>query len=208
VLSFSPKFDKGLTTQIDSKHDCLPMGQCFAPYIEKKREPLFQACSFGREHMRILNRISNYWLCQIAGWGFVSLTYLFFAYAYGTLSRSALIKVGISILAGVLATHLLRWSIKQLNWLSLPIEKGLFRFLFGTIVASSFAGLIVLILSTVFKYTGILDFYYYYGIRPRFSAMLVMVSFDQGMFILPWVLIYCFYHYVKKTRHQLLRGQK
>jgi len=131
---------------------------------------------------------------------------LFFAYTYGKLSNSALINIGIDILAGFLATHILHWSIKQLNWLSLPIDKSLFRFVFGAMVASAFAALIVIILTTVFRYTGILDFDY--GGRLRFSQWLMMVLFDQGIFILPWVLIYCFYHYVKKTRHRLLGSQK
>ena len=93
-----------------------------------------------------------------------------------------------------------------MNWLSLPIEKGIVRFLFGAMIASAFAALIVIVLMTVFKYTGLLDADY--GGRLRFSGWLAMISFDQGLFILPWALIYCFYHYVRKTRHQLLGSQK
>ncbi len=158
--------------------------------------------------MRNLNRISNYWRCQIAGWGFVTLVTLFFAYAFGALSSFSLIKVGITVLSGFLATHLLRWSIKQTNWLSLPIEKAIVRFLFAAMIASAFAALIAIVLTTVIKYSGRSDFDYYYTSRPRFSQWFAMASLDQGLFILPWTIIYCFYNYVRMTRHQLLESQK
>src|SRR4030095_1718715 len=146
--------------------------------------------------MMILNRISNYWLCQIAGWGFVTLSYIFFGYTFDKLTESALIRVGLFILAGFCVTHFFRWSVKQLNWLMLPLEKGLPRFLLATIVACVLAGLIVVSFATYLEYIG--------GIVLDFSPRLLTVAMDQGLFITPWVLIYYFYHYIEKSRRQQL----
>jgi len=152
--------------------------------------------------MMILNRISNYWLCQIAGWGFVTLSYIFFGYTFDKLTESALIRVGLFILAGFCVTHFFRWSVKQLNWLMLPLEKGLPRFLLATIVACVLAGLIVVSFATYLEYIGVIvpDS----DRKLDFSTRLLTVAMDQGLFITPWVLIYYFYHYIEKSRRQQL----
>ena len=153
--------------------------------------------------MMILNRISNYWLCQIAGWGFVTLSYIFFGYTFRKLTEPGIIRLALFILAGLLVTHFLRWSVKQLNWLMLPIEKGLPRFLMATIIACVLAGFMVASFASYFEYIGVIVL----DKDDRtidFSTRLLTTSMDQGLYITPWVLIYYFYHYIEKSRRQQL----
>ena len=84
-----------------------------------------------------------YWWCQIAGWGFVGLSLIFFAYTFEQdLDRRLSGPDGLVILAGIGTTHLLSWVISQFNWLLLPIEKVLPRLLIAVIFPAclQFAG--------------------------------------------------------------------
>lgn len=153
-------------------------------------------------NMAFIKRISNYWLCQMSGWGFVALSYLFFGYTYNRISSYVLIRIGLIVVTGFLVTHLLRWSIKRLNWLLLPIEKGLPRFLIAVLIAS--------LLSSLMMIGAIFLFEHFHVISAdaermhNFSTRLLAVTMDQGLFITPWVLIYYFYHYIEKSRRQEL----
>lgn len=153
--------------------------------------------------MIFFNRISNYWLCQISGWGFVGLSYLFFGYTYDNkITVYGMTRIAIILVAGILATHLLRLSIKKLNWLLLPIEKGLPRFLAAVIIASFLASLFVILASHYLEVWKLVvpDVKRNYN----FSTRLLATTMDQGLFITPWVLIYYFYHYIEKSRRQQL----
>jgi|GEM_PF-3673047 len=152
--------------------------------------------------MMILNRISSYWLCQIVGWGFVTLTYIFLGYTFRSLTESAVIKLALFILAGFLVTHFFRWAVKQLNWLMLPLEKSLPRFLMATILACVLGGLLVTSAVICLEFIKVVDSDA--GIAFNFSTRLVMMTMDLGLYITPWVLIYYSYHYIDKTRHQQL----
>lgn len=148
--------------------------------------------------MTMLNRISNYWLCQIAGWIFVGISYVFFAYTFDKkLTSLLLIRIVLVVLVGVLITHLLRWVIRQLNWLMQPIEKVLPKLLVAVIIASLTCSLLVVALSDLTKASGAAS-------QLNFSSRLLAYTIDIGLFIIPWVLIYYFYHYITKSRKQQL----
>ena len=155
--------------------------------------------------MRLPNRIWNYWFCQIFGWGIVSLVYICFGYTFGVLSTSAVIKVGVFIFACFLVTHFLRLSIKKFHWLSLPAEKGLAWLIFATNVACVIAALIVAIINRILEYCGVI--FPNYIPNPHFTIQLVASSIDQALFIVPWSIIYYFYHYIQNNRRQVWKGQ-
>ncbi len=150
--------------------------------------------------MTMINRISNYWLCQIAGWSFVGLSYVFFAYTFGRKLNSALlVRIVLVVLIGIAITHLLRSVIRELNWLMQPIEKVLPKLFIAVIIASLTCSFLVVILSGVLinaDMQGSNDI--------NFSSKVLAYTIDIGLFIIPWVLIYYFYHYITKSRKQQL----
>jgi len=107
------------------------------------------------------------------------------------------LKVAILVVGGLVSTHLLRWYMKRNNWLLLPVEKIIVRLCIAVFVTSVLYSALVLMLDQL---TGIdqnrrnLDF-----ITRLFANIL-----NLGIFIIPWVLFYYFYHYLVKSRKQQL----
>ncbi len=138
-----------------------------------------------------------YWWCQLAGWGFVWLSIVFFAYTYNpqNLTDVFLARITLVPFAGIITTHILRWIIKRFKWLLQPIEKVLPKFLLAVIMASIFCSLLVILGVEIFDL----------ALTKRkldFSTRLSVSTLDNGLFIVPWVLIYYSYHYVEKSRRQ------
>lgn len=148
--------------------------------------------------MTIFYRISNYWLCQIAGWSFVGLSYVFFAYTFGRkLTLILFLRILLVVSIGIIITHLLRWVIRQMNWLLQPVEKVLPKLLLAVIIASLTCSLLVVEISEYFNLSDTSS-------KLNFSSRLLATTMDIGLFIVPWVLIYYFYHYITKSRKQQL----
>lgn len=141
---------------------------------------------------------SRYWLLQLLGWGFVGLVMIFFAHAYKVnISDKILLgRVAIVFTSGILVTHLLRMVIKWRAWMMQSIEKVIPKLTIALIIASLLFSLIVL--------SGIDYFNLGTGSSKKLSffARLLGSSVDNGLFILPWLLIYYFYHFFQKSRRQ------
>lgn len=138
-----------------------------------------------------------YWWCQFAGWGFVGLSLIFFAYTFEQeVSRIFLARTGLVIVAGIIVTHLLRGVIRRLNWLLLPIEKVLPKLLIAVIISSITCSLLVMAAVDFFNLTTTKS------LRLDFPSRLLVSTLDNGLFLVPWVLIYYTYHYVEKSRRQ------
>lgn len=137
-----------------------------------------------------------YWWCQFAGWGFVGLSMIFFAYTFERLTYVFVGTIVLVVLAGIFTTHLLRAVIKRFNWLMMPIEKVLPKLLIAVIISSVVCSLLVMGGIAVFDLS----------IETRrsfdFSTRLLARVLDTGLFMVPWVLIYYSYHYVEKSRRQ------
>ena len=120
---------------------------------------------------------SRYWLLQLIGWGFVGLVMLFFAHAYKVnISEKVLLgRIAIVFAAGILVTHILRLVIKWRAWMMESIEKAIPKLIIALVFASML-----------------------------FSLIVLGSTFDNGLFILPWLLIYYFYHFFQKSRRQQL----
>ncbi|HKP32188.1 MAG TPA: histidine kinase, partial [Chitinophagaceae bacterium] len=138
-----------------------------------------------------------YWWCQIAGWGFVWLSLIFFAYTFDQALTDVFIKrITLVAFSGIFTTHMLRWVIKRNNWLMQPIEKILPRLLISVIVTSIVCSLIVIGGIEIF------DLSIVKRSKLDFSSRLLVSTLDNGLFIVPWVLIYYSYHYIEKSRRQ------
>jgi sensor histidine kinase YesM len=146
--------------------------------------------------MSILRRISNYWWCQLLGWGLVGLSILFYAYTFRQeISGAYVLKILIVIVSGITSTHLLRLFIKRKNWLLLPIERVLLRMGIAVILTSLLFSLMVMGLNEVFDLTE-------NNKGLDFSTRLFANILNIGIYIIPWVLLYYIYHYIEKSRRQ------
>jgi len=130
----------------------------------------------------------------------VGLVMLFFAHAYKVnISDKVLLgRIAIVITAGILVTHILRLVIKWRGWMMESIEKAIPKLIIALVFASMLFSLIVL---------GGFDYFKLgtdSGKKLTFFARLLGSTFDNGLFILPWLLIYYFYHFFQKSRRQQL----
>ncbi len=74
--------------------------------------------------MTVLRKISNYWWCQLAGWGLVAISFPLAFFAFNRPITGELVLKSLVVMAsGIISTHLLRFLIKKFNWLLMPIEK-------------------------------------------------------------------------------------
>ena len=148
--------------------------------------------------MKVLNRISNYWLCQVGGWGLVGFSLLFYTVFFrsDTLTLDMGLKMLGYVIAGIISTHILREYIRRSGWLLLPIEKMITRL--------GIAILVTTVLYSLF-YNAFIDAISVSDSKEVnfFSDVLVGVL-NLGIFIIPWTLIYYFYHYIEKSRRQQL----
>jgi len=143
-------------------------------------------------------RKSRYWLLQFAGWGFVGLVMIFFAHAYKVeISDKVLLgRISIVFTAGILVTHILRLIIKWQGWMMQSVEKVIPKLAIAMVIASMLFSLIVL---------GAIDYFNLGSESAKkltFFAKLIGSTVDNGLFILPWVLIYYFYHFFQKSQRQ------
>ncbi len=147
--------------------------------------------------MRLISRISNYWLCQLGGWGLVGFSMLFYAVTFkDKLTIANITRISIYMVGGIISTHILREYIKRSGWLLLPIEKMATRLTLAIIITSTVYSLLVMGSFQVMSFndTSNIDFY---------SRLLINIL-NTGILIAPWVLIYYFYHYINKSRRQQL----
>ena len=139
-----------------------------------------------------------YWWCQIFGWGFVALIMIFFSYTFHQkLNGNAYLRLGIMISTCIFCTHVFRIFIKKNNWLLLPVEQALTRLIISGIVVSIISGWIRTVLVQFFNLSENKE-------QFNFFTKVLANTIDHGWFILPWILIYYFYHYIEKSRKQQL----
>ncbi len=148
--------------------------------------------------MSVFRKISNYWWCQLGGWGLLSLSILFYAISFGKrINDSFIVQLFVIMIAGIVSTHILRWFIRKNNWLLMPVEKLVFRLVVSVILTSVLFSLIVM---------GLDQFVHAAENRRNidFFTRLVANILNFGIYIIPWVLFYYFYHYLIKSRKQQL----
>jgi two-component system LytT family sensor kinase len=141
-----------------------------------------------------------YWLLQVCGWSLVGLAMLFFAHVYqAEISTGTLFaRIVIVFTTGILTTHILRIFIKWRGWLLQSIEKVIPKLIIAMVVTSMIYSAIIL---TEVDFFG-LDSPSSH--KLSFINKLMGSTVDNGLFILPWVLIYYFYHFIEKSRKQQL----
>jgi two-component system LytT family sensor kinase len=142
------------------------------------------------------NSSRYYWWCQVGGWGLLALgVILFYSIFYQRITAKMIEYLMIMMFSGILATHLFRAFIRKSNWLLLPVEKAFPRLLLGAIVVCIIGGLIRIWIVDVF--TLLED-----RKKLDFTTRLFSLTVENGLTIVPWTLIYYFYHYIEKSRKQ------
>jgi sensor histidine kinase YesM len=141
-----------------------------------------------------------YWLCQIIGWAMVGGLMLFFAYVYDVhISPIILLsRIVVVFFAGIITTHLLRLVIKWQGWMLQSVERVIPKLAIAMVVTSLLFSLLVLYAIDLFKLDTETSK------KLTFDKKLLGNTIDNGLFILPWVLIYYFYHFIEKSRKQQL----
>jgi LytS/YehU family sensor histidine kinase len=139
-----------------------------------------------------------YWWLQIGGWGLPAIMFILLNVLGDQRVNARLMEqLLVMVSAGIFTTHLFREYIKRSKWLQMPVEKVLLRF---------FIGIVVVCLLDSFIRLWIVDFFNLSSNKRRmeFSTRLMLYTLENSLFIIPWTLIYYFYHYIEKSRRQQL----
>lgn len=145
-----------------------------------------------------------YWYCQLGGWLFFGLTWIFFVFAIDTKSGGNSIlyeRLGITIFLGITFTHFLRMLIVKLKLKPpFPVQKWwlLIIIVLVTIMIFDLAD------SAAAEWLHVYDPKYKAPLSKRFLGNLILAS----PLILIWVSIYYVWHYVElgsKTELQKVR---
>jgi sensor histidine kinase YesM len=141
-------------------------------------------------------RLSAYWWCQIGGWGLFLLVATFFYFAVPRFtnfpSYSSLV---VTVVLGVVSSHLMRLFIIKTKLLSLKIWKQ-FIYLFLTTMMFSF---IYLVFASI---AAALQGYRGYNPKESFLSNVSVALFVNFQFLVIWNLIYFAFHYIQKSRRE------
>ena len=139
-----------------------------------------------------------YWQCQVLGWGTMGLSMLFFGYIYGQkINVQFVMRIMVVVMVGIISTHVFRAFIKKTGWMLLPVEKVIPRLIIGAIATSILTGILIIVFNEIFNLAENKS-------RFDFFTRLLNNSVNSGIFIIPWIMIYYFYHYIEKSRKQQL----
>jgi len=136
-----------------------------------------------------------YWWLQIGGWGSLALILILANALWSKVDQQFFVTLGLQILVSLLATHVFRMVIRRAGWLDLPVEKALPRLAMGILLAC--------LMDTVVRIT-VINWLDLSGSNKKllFSTRFLLVTVENGLYIIPWTLIYYFFHYIEKSRKQ------
>jgi two-component system LytT family sensor kinase len=137
-----------------------------------------------------------YWWFQLVGWGLLTLLDILINILFGQKVNAQFFEqLAVTIFTGVLSTHLFRKYIHYARWLFLPVEKAIPKFLISILVVCMGYALIRI---------GLIHWLELSNGKRTFGTRLLLINLENGMYIIPWTLIYYFYHYINKSRKQEL----
>ncbi len=137
-----------------------------------------------------------YWWFQLGGWGLAALMMLLLYKLSDTpVNARLLAQMGIMLFFGIGATHLFREYVRSARWLQLPVEKALPKFVVGVILVCLVDSLLRIWAIDLFQLSSSKR-------KFEFSTRFGLANLESVLFIIPWTLIYYFYHYIGKSRKQ------
>ena len=145
----------------------------------------------------MLHKISRYWICQIAGWGVCLAIFTFF---YKTLSvrivDNFLLLLTISILLGIVVTHIMRMMIREYKVLQKPLQTQIISFVALTLV---FAIVYACADVAIEKALNLRDMG---GPKISLANEIARTAINNFFLLFIWNLIYYTYHYVERNMRQ------
>lgn len=151
-------------------------------------------------------KFSGYWLFQFIGWGSFALINVFFAYLFNVFEKSEEVepflgRLGVFLILGVLATHLMRFFIIKFNILQKAFDKQVLQFFVLTCCFTLFLSFIDIQIIAKWGWLKASE-------KTLFTNNLFLLILSNGFYcfilLFIWNLIYFIYHYVTKSRKQQL----
>ncbi|MFI5124950.1 MAG: sensor histidine kinase [Chitinophagales bacterium] len=137
-----------------------------------------------------------YWWFQIGGWLLLTLLDILINVLFGQKVNAQFFEqLSVTIFAGILSTHLFRKYIHRAHWLLMPVEKAIPKFLVGILITCmAYAMIRIWMIQWLGLSSG----------KRTFETRLLLINLENGLYIIPWTVIYYFYHYIDKSRKQEL----
>ena len=139
-----------------------------------------------------------YWWFQIGGWGMLAVLLILINILFKQrIDLQFHLTIWILVLSGILATHLFRFYIQRFGWMSMPVEKALPKLAVGIVI--------ICLLDTILR-ISVFNWLDPAGKNRKleFSTRFLLITVENGLCIIPWTLIYYFFHYIGKSRKQQL----
>ncbi|MFZ9262350.1 MAG: sensor histidine kinase [Chitinophagaceae bacterium] len=148
--------------------------------------------------LNFFQKFPKYWLFQALGWGLFLAVNVFFAISYKIVDQVFAVRLTVTILLGVLFTHLMRMVIKQLKFLQKTINFQLIGFVLLSAVFALTIGLVETIIVNGF------DLRFKQENSFNFFQDYISNAFTWMIFLFIWNCIYFIYHFIdESTRNQL-----
>ena len=145
--------------------------------------------------MSLLKKISNYWLCQIVGWGSLILVYIFFYLTLRTRPQQYFyLNLFLLAIIGIVITDLMREVIKYFRIVTKQLNHQIYYLIGLTLIFSVLYAALASVLERVF---GIEE-----NVIKEIPLYRKIIRASTATFFLMavWNVIYFSYHYVDKAR--------
>ena len=142
-------------------------------------------------------KISTYWVCQLGGWGanIAISSFYYFNLSVRKIDHFFLL-ISISVLLGILFTHIMRMVIKEYRFLEKPIQKQILYFILVTIVFAIIYACADTGLEKTFQLRD------YEGPKISLLNEITRNAINNFFLLFIWNLLYYIFHYVERTRKQ------
>lgn len=143
---------------------------------------------------KMKNNNTKYLVCQFSGWLFYGLSLVFFAFVFDhKISEIYSKRILLSIVLGLLFTHLLRFSLKRIHLLP-PLSGNQWISFFLTVILTCAA--------YSFVNSSLVEFLKWYDPKMKASVdqRFIFNLFNDSPIIFVWVSIYYVWHYIEAER--------
>lgn len=147
----------------------------------------------------MMKRLSAYWLCQLGGWSSYMLVYTFFYFTIRTQPSPGFFPtLFIDVAGGIIITHIMRLFIRRYKLLNFDLRRQIIFMALTTLLFSLLYGTLIVKVDELFGFES--DMWKKY----TFWNKALRMSVNYFLILLIWNLIYFTYHYVVKTRTDMM----
>jgi hypothetical protein len=129
----------------------------------------------------MISRNTDYWLCQVLGWGAYTAFALTFVVAQAGWNTGIVIRYGLFCLYSIALTHGLRHVIRQREWLELPAVRVLPRLLGGAVAVGTVQAMLVVAVDSALRAHPV-------GVLELRFVLVLWVTFIGVTFV--WCVLY------------------